>query len=130
VQLAYNAEHGITPRSVKTAIKNAIEEEIESHQIAQEAAGVKAEDVVTAEYLEALQQEMLTAAQNLEFERAALLRDKISQLKGEKVATAQVKPKRGGRGKGRGRPTGGGDGPTARPTNLPGRPPRPRADGV
>ncbi|MFO0847038.1 MAG: excinuclease ABC subunit UvrB [Gemmataceae bacterium] len=130
VQLAYNAEHGITPRSVVSAIKNAIEEEIESHQIAQEAAGVKAEDVVTAEYLEALQQEMLAAAQNLEFERAASLRDKISQLKGEKVATAQVKAKRGGRGKGRGLPKGEARSePTARPSNLPGRPPRPRADG-
>jgi excinuclease ABC subunit B len=130
VQLAYNAEHGITPKSVVSAIKSVIEEEVEAHQIAQEAAGQTGEQAVTAEYLEALQQEMLEAAQNLEFERAAALRDKIGQLKGEKVATAQVaQPKKGRKGKGRGVPKREHD-PTAVPSNLPRRPPRPRADGV
>ena len=112
-----------------SAIKSVIEEEVESHAAAQEAAGVTGEQAVTAEYLEALQAEMLEAAQSLEFERAASLRDKISQLKGEKVATAQIaQPKKGRKGKGRGVPKG--DGPTAVPSNLPRRPPRPRADGV
>ncbi|VTS08372.1 excinuclease ABC subunit UvrB [Tuwongella immobilis] len=95
LQLAYNAEHGITPRSVKTAIRSVIEDEIKAHEIAQEAAGQTGEDSVTAEYLEALQAEMLAAAKNLEFERAAQLRDKIAELKGEKVATPQVKKGRG-----------------------------------
>jgi excinuclease ABC subunit B len=95
LQTAYNAEHGITPKTVKTAIKTMIEEEISAHDLAMEAAGVSKEEAVTEEFLEELQKEMLEAAQNLEFERAALLRDKISQLKGEKVATAQQ------RGKGR-----------------------------
>ena len=45
-------------------------------------AGKEGEDYVTEEYLEALQAEMLEAAQNLEFERAALLRDKIAQAQG------------------------------------------------
>jgi excinuclease ABC subunit B len=94
IQLAYNVEHGITPRTVKSAIKNAIEDEIEAHQLAQEAAtGGKVEDVVTAEYLEELHAEMMEAATNMEFERAALLRDKIAVLKGEKVASPQTKAK-------------------------------------
>jgi excinuclease ABC subunit B len=96
LQLAYNAEHGITPTSVKTAIRNSIEDEIAAHQLAQEAAG-KADDVVTAETLEELQAEMLAAAENLEFERAAQLRDQIARLKGEAVASPQVKKARGGR---------------------------------
>ena len=98
IQLAYNVEHGITPQTVKTAIRNSIEDEISAHQTAQEAAGIKAEEYVTAEYLEELQVEMLKAAQELNFERAAELRDKIASLKGEAVASPQgEKKKRGGR---------------------------------
>jgi excinuclease ABC subunit B len=96
LQEAYNKEHGITPRSVKSAIASVLEEEVAAHQIAAEAAGVPKEDYVTEEYLEALHQEMLAAAENLEFERAAQLRDKIAQLKGEPTAVApQVKKRRG-----------------------------------
>jgi excinuclease ABC subunit B len=94
LQLAYNAEHGITPESVRSAITTGIEEEIEAHKIAQEAAGLAADDYVTEEYLEELHGEMLAAAQNLEFERAAALRDRIAQLKGQPVASPQVKKNR------------------------------------
>src|SRR5262249_36300328 len=93
LQLAYNREHDITPRTVTTAIKNVIEEEIAAHQLAQAAAGQVAQDYVTAEYLEELHSEMLAAAQQLDFERAAELRDKISKVKGEAVASPQKKPK-------------------------------------
>ncbi len=93
MQLAYNQEHGITPRTVKSAIKNSIEEEVAAHQMAQEVVGQAAENYVTAEYLEELHAEMLAAAQSLDFERAAELRDKISKLKGEPVASPQKKPK-------------------------------------
>jgi excinuclease ABC subunit B len=95
LQLQYNREHGITPRTVQTAIKSVIEEEIAAHQLAQEAAGVNEQDYVTAEYLEELHAEMLQAAQELDFERAAQLRDRIAQLKGEPVASPQVKKRRG-----------------------------------
>lgn len=96
-QLQYNAIHNITPRTVKSAISRGIEEEIASHDYAQKAAGLPAEEVVTAEVLEELQKEMLEAAGNLEFEKAAQLRDRIAQLKGEKVAAPQVKKRRGRR---------------------------------
>lgn len=96
LQLAYNAEHGITPTTVKTAITNFIEDEIAARKLANEVAGQEA-DYVTEEFLEALQAEMLQAAANLEFERAAQLRDRIAQLKGEAVATPQVKKPRRGR---------------------------------
>jgi excinuclease ABC subunit B len=94
VQLAYNVEHGITPESVRTAISSGIEEEIEAHKTAQAAAGLPADDYVTEEYLEELHAEMLAAAQNLEFERAAALRDRIAQLKGQPVVKPQVKKNR------------------------------------
>ncbi|MGL6072929.1 MAG: excinuclease ABC subunit UvrB [Fimbriiglobus sp.] len=122
IQLAYNKEHGITPTTVKSAIKNAIEDEIEAHQMAQEAAtGEKVEDVVTAEYLEELHAEMMEAATNMEFERAALLRDKIAVLKGEKVASPQGKTKRGKKTTQQGASAG-------MPKRS--RPPRPKANGA
>jgi excinuclease ABC subunit B len=94
LQLQYNVEHGITPESVRTAIGLGIEEEIASHKMAQEAAGKSADDYVTEEFIEELQAEMLAAAANLEFERAAQLRDRIAKHKGQPVAAPQVKKRR------------------------------------
>jgi excinuclease ABC subunit B len=80
-QLAYNEEHHITPRSVIRAV----EESLSSHQqIAQQAHSFLAEsgvDIDLNETVKELEEEMLAAANNLEFEKAALLRDQIRELK-------------------------------------------------
>ena len=94
IQLKYNADHGITPQSVVTAINMGIEDEIAAHKFAAAAAGQNAEDYVTEEYLEELHNEMLAAAANLQFERAAELRDRIAQLNGEPTAAPQTKKPR------------------------------------
>jgi len=94
LQLEYNAQHGITPQTVRTAIGAGIEEEIAARQFVHEIAGRKADDYVTQEYMEELHNEMLVAAANLEFERAAQLRDRMSELKGEPVASPQTKKAR------------------------------------
>jgi excinuclease ABC subunit B len=96
LQLAYNAEHGITPETIRKAIRAGIEEEIIARKTAQEAAG-HAEDFVTQEYLEELHAQMLQAAEELHFERAAQLRDRIAELKGQPVARPQIKKPRRGR---------------------------------
>ena len=58
-------------------------------------AGSENDDQVDKhEMIEELQIQMLKAAEELEFEKAAQLRDKIATLKGEKVATPQIKKKR------------------------------------
>ncbi len=130
VQLAYNAEHGITPETIKKAIKRGIEEEIEARRIVQQAAGTNSEQqFVTQEYLAELESEMFTAAQNLEFERAAQLRDRVQQLKqqmargGESIPVGDVdRPgfavsggrERGERGR-RGKKGGGSKGRVPRP---------------
>jgi excinuclease ABC subunit B len=52
---------------------------------------------VTQVFLEELLAVMLAAAANLEFERAAQVRDRIAQLKGQPTAAPQVKKRRGRR---------------------------------
>lgn len=81
LQLAYNAEHGITPESIKKAIRKGIEEEVQARAEARKAAGRDEVEEVTQDYLNELEAEMLAAAENLEFERAAALRDRIMALK-------------------------------------------------
>jgi len=84
--LAYNKEHGITPKTVQTAIKNSIEEEIEAHKMAQEAAtgsSAASDEYITVEFIQNLYDEMLEAAKQLDFERAQLLRDQIVKLESE-----------------------------------------------
>src|SRR5207237_3717828 len=97
LQLEYNAQHGITPQTVRSAIGSGIEDEIAAHKYVQEVVGQNAENYVTQEYLEELHGEMLAAAANLEFERAAGLRDRIAELKGEHIAAPQIKKRRGRR---------------------------------
>ncbi len=75
------AEHGITPESIVKAIRRGIEEEIQARTIARKAAGRDETTDATEEYLAALEAEMLEAAEKLEFERAAALRDKIMELR-------------------------------------------------
>jgi excinuclease ABC subunit B len=81
LQLAYNLEHGITPESIVKAIRRGIEEEIEARAIVRSAVGRDEATESTEDYLAALEAEMLDAAEKLEFERAAALRDRIVELR-------------------------------------------------
>lgn len=95
IQTQYNVENGITPQSVKSLISVFIEDEIAAHDFANNVAGIENDDQVDKhEMIEELQIQMLKAAEELEFEKAAQIRDKIATLKGEKVATPQTKKKR------------------------------------
>jgi len=81
VQEAYNKEHGITPQGIKKAIKDITERvravaEIRTPYV---AAPTAKEDI--ARLIKELESQMKTAARNLEFEKAALLRDRIIELK-------------------------------------------------
>jgi excinuclease ABC subunit B len=94
LQLEYNTKHGITPETIKKAIRRGIEEEVAAQRIVQDAVGLPdAEQFVTQEYLSELEAEMLRAAEQLDFERAAKLRDQIVMLKkrlGEAVPQADA----------------------------------------
>jgi excinuclease ABC subunit B len=95
LQTLYNLENGITPQSVKSLIPLFIEDEIAAYDLANKVVGIENDDQVDKhEMIEELQIQMLKAAEELEFEKAAQIRDKIATLKGEKVATPQTKKKR------------------------------------
>jgi len=87
-QVAYNVEHGITPKGVSKRIKDIIDGvfDIETAQkelkVAQEMAHYQhLDDKKLAKEIKQLEKEMLACAKNLEFERAAQLRDKLNQIK-------------------------------------------------
>ena len=80
-QIEYNTKHNITPRSVRRAVEESL---VVRQETRQEAAGVLCDagmDVDLTETISERESEMLTAANNLEFEKAALLRDQIRELK-------------------------------------------------
>ncbi len=84
-QIRYNTENGITPESIVKPIDMSLLTMVEADYVEEPAAVLDELSDVSAEQLEdrilALQREMRTAAQNFEFEKAALLRDKIKVLK-------------------------------------------------
>jgi excinuclease ABC subunit B len=92
-QLEYNEKHGITPQTVRRAVQESLHtilrgREIESSVI-REAGG----DFNVTELLRELEEEMQQASANLEFERAALLRDQIMEVKSG-VGISKIEPKR------------------------------------
>jgi len=81
MQLEYNAKHGITPETIIKAIRRGIEDEVQARTIARKAVGRDEATDASLEYISALEAEMLEAAEKLEFERAAALRDKIIEVR-------------------------------------------------
>ena len=80
-QLAYNIKHKITPESIQKAIRRGIDEEVQVRQLVQKASGTDNEDdFMSQELLKDLESKMLEAADALEFEQAAELRDRIQAL--------------------------------------------------
>src|SRR5437660_263890 len=92
-QMDNNEKHGITPQTVRRAVQESLHtilrgREIESSVI-REAGG----DFNVTELLRELEEEMQQASANLEFERAALLRDQIMEVKSG-AGISKIEPKR------------------------------------
>jgi len=83
VQEVYNLEHGITPQGIRKVIRDITERvrTVAEPRSPYVAAPIAKEDV--ARLIKELEAQMKTAARNLEFERAALLRDRIIELRKE-----------------------------------------------
>jgi excinuclease ABC subunit B len=105
-QLAYNQEHNITPRSVSRAVEESLSSHQETSSQADALLRESGVDFDVTETVRELEEEMLAAANNLEFEKAALVRDQIRELKratgdgkadGEPRRVSYGKGKHGGR---------------------------------
>src|SRR4029079_8875118 len=121
LQEAYNKEHGITPETIKKAIFAGIESQAAAHIEANAKVGLTDEtQYITEEYIAELEAEMYAAAESMEFERAAIIRDRIEQMRdqvGKPMAVMQEK-EAGGRKRGKKK--------TGDPAQWKGRVPRPK----
>ncbi|MEK7750074.1 MAG: helicase-related protein, partial [Planctomycetota bacterium] len=81
LQITHNKKHNITPTTIRKEIKKGIEGEVSSRKIVYESVAESEEEYVTQEFVNELEEEMLKAAESLEFERAAELRDRIQAIR-------------------------------------------------
>ncbi len=81
LQLAYNQQHGITPQTIQKEIQRGLSDELAARKRAREAIHLDESDYDRTEMIAELESEMFTAAEALDFERAAFLRDKLKELK-------------------------------------------------
>jgi len=81
IQEAYNREHGITPQGIRKAIRDITERVQAVAETRPAYVAAPASKEVVARLIKELESQMKTAARNLEFEKAALLRDRIIDLR-------------------------------------------------
>jgi excinuclease ABC subunit B len=80
VQMAYNRKHNITPETVRKAIRDGIEKEVSRNREAWSGVGLSEGEYIKQEFVKELEEEMHSAAAELQFERAAELRDRIEEI--------------------------------------------------
>jgi len=81
IQLEFNRLHKITPSSIKNAIKDGIEQLQEAEAFVMDLTGQAQDEYQLHKYVSELEYEMELAARNLQFEKAAVIRDKIKEMK-------------------------------------------------
>jgi len=92
-QIDYNTKHNITPTSVQRAVQESLHTILKGREIAESVVRESGGDFSVTEVLRELEQEMEIASANLEFERAALLRDQIMELKNGS-GISRIEPRR------------------------------------
>jgi excinuclease ABC subunit B len=92
-QTEYNEKHGITPQTVRRAVQESLHTILRGREIASSVINETGGNFDLTELLRELEDEMQRASANLEFERAALLRDQIMEVKSGTGLT-RIEPKR------------------------------------
>jgi excinuclease ABC subunit B len=91
-QMEHNEANGITPTSVRRAVQESLHTILRGRDLEQSIVRETGADLDLTEVLRELEAEMQVAAANLEYERAALLRDQINELKNG-TGLAKIEPK-------------------------------------
>ena len=104
LQVDFNREHGITPRTIEKEIRKGVEEILRAKKRAADAVQMSENEFDKVEALAELEKEMFASAKRLEFERAAQLRDDIKRLTGQAPPPARrggpkPRPRPGRRGR-------------------------------
>ena len=83
IQVAFNKEHGITPQTIKKSMQQGMEDlsQDDAQELVLSTVGLSEEEYVFSEVIAKLEHEMEFAARNLQFEKAAVLRDKIKEIR-------------------------------------------------
>jgi excinuclease ABC subunit B len=92
IQIAFNEKHNIKPTSIVRAIQNDIAQLAHAEDMVMDAAGQSEEEFGLSSLISHLEERMEAAARNLEFEKAAKLRDKIQELKNASGAQPTPSP--------------------------------------
>jgi len=92
-QMEYNEKHGITPQTVQRAVQESLHTLLRGREIASAVINEAGGDFNLTELLRELEDEMQRASSHLEFERAALLRDQIMEVKNG-TGLSKIEPKR------------------------------------
>ena len=83
-QDAYNKAHGIVPQTIIKSVRDIIEISSEADKGTRRRDGLKMTEAERREEIQKLEKKMREAAKMLEFEYAAILRDQLIKLRGEK----------------------------------------------
>jgi excinuclease ABC subunit B len=92
-QIEYNTAHGITPQSVRRAVQESLHTILRGRDLEESVVREGGGDFSVTEVLRELEVEMAAAAASLEYEKAALLRDQIMELK-RGTGIDKIEPKR------------------------------------
>ncbi len=93
IQLDYNEKHKITPKGIKRAIQESLSEEHEAEALAESILKESGVDSETLEVINQLKKDMQEAADRLDFEKAAELRDKIDSISKKEIRRKSKKRK-------------------------------------
>ena len=97
IQMAYNEAHDLTPATIKKAIRRGLDQELNARRTAMASLGGDGQelDLDLEEQVAALEADMLAAADRLEFEKAASLRDRVKHLREGNDGTTSGKSRAG-----------------------------------